>query len=910
MGCPNGSQRRIILKHCNFPGTLLLFLIAASAGYGANRIPNYGKLPLSFEANRGQTDGRVKFLAHGQGYTLFLTKGEAVLSAPQCTALRMKFRGANPAAEIIGVDEQAGKSNYFVGNDPMRWHSNVPTYAKVRYESLYQGIDLVYYGNQRQLEYDFVVAPGADPHRIGFDIRGASKISRSEDGDLVLWMGETEIRWRKPVVYQESGLGRREIAGRYVIQGKHRVGFELAQYDRRRMLFIDPVLSYSLFLGGSGDDGGQGIATDSSGAAYVTGYTGSNNFPTQGPLPGVSGGGFVAKINPEGTALVYSTYLGGGSTGYAIAVDSSGAAYIAGTTGNDFPTKNPFQPAFGGDLDAFVAKLAPSGSALIYSSYLGGSNRDKAFGIAVDNMGAAYVTGYTTSPDFLTKSPFQPALAGPSNAFVAKITPSGSALSYSTYLGGNGSNQDNGYIGDQGYAIAVDGAGNAYVTGWTSSTNFPTMVPFQPVNNAFDNTAFVSKLNPSGSALVYSTYLGGSGEDQGNAIAVDAAGNAYVTGSTTSTDFPTLNPLQPALGGFLNVFITKINPSGSALVYSTFLGGGGPDSSNGIALDSTGDAYVTGGTFSTDFPTVNALQSRPLGNHTGFLSELNAAGSALIFSSYLGGSHTDLPSAIAVDGSSNIYVTGTTDSPDFIGASAGSLPYGGGFDAFVTKIAPTGTTTLQLSETEWTFAPNFVNTLTPQATIYVTNVGNVPAIFPANPLVGPDYSGLKSTTCGPLPLEPGAFCEIQFQYHVAAVGPQQVALSLLSNAANSPNVIQIKEIGYGVHVSNTSWNFSPHPIGTTSGLGKIYLTNKSPVPLNLSSASGAVSLAGLDPEDFSLTNSCSAAVVPYTTCELTFTFTPTAIGYRQASISILLLNVTGESSFLEYQIPIGGEGEP
>jgi hypothetical protein len=429
-------------------------------------LESYGKLPLSFEANQGQTDSRVKFLSRGNGYTLFLTGDEAVFLVrgkasdvaspgsrqmpativPRASAvLRMKLVKSNPAVKVTGADELPGKSNYFIGDDPKKWCTNVPEYARIRYEGIYSGIDLVYYGHQRQLEYDFVVAPGADPHRIQFDVRGAKRISRDDTGGLVLQVGGVELRWVKPIVYQEKNGTRQEIAAHYVFRHKNRVGFMVADYDLRRPLFIDPLV-YSTYVGGSGNDEGIGIAVDGAGNAYVTGQTTSTNFPTM----------------------------------------------------------NPLQPANGGGVDAFVAEINPTGSSLVYSTYLGGSGQDQAQGIVVDSSGDAYVTGFTTSTNFPTMNPLQPSNAGGGDAFVAELNPTGSALIYSTYLGGSGS--------DGGIGIAVDSLGDAYLTGQTYSTNFPTMNPLQP-SNAGGSDAFVAELNPTGSAFVYSTYLGGSGND-------------------------------------------------------------------------------------------------------------------------------------------------------------------------------------------------------------------------------------------------------------------------------------------------------------------------------------------------------------------------------------------------------------
>jgi uncharacterized repeat protein (TIGR01451 family) len=617
---------------------------------------SYGKLPLSFERNQGQTDGRVKFLSRGSGYTLYLTAKEAVLALQKTpskgenqnakirnaglatdqlprtsTVLRMRLEGANSAPKVRGLEQLPGKSNYFIGNDPTKWHTHVPNYARVQYEGIYPGVDLVYYGHQRQLEYDFVVAPGANPKSIRLAFEGAGQMKVGTEGDLVLSGEGGELRFQKPVVYQLTGGRDRTqtsegvrtfIDGRYLLEGKSQVSFYLAAYDRSKPLVIDPVLSYSTYLGGSGDDWAFGIALDLAGNAYVTGFTNSTNFPTKGAFQGANAGGydaFVTKLSPTGSALVYSTYLGGGGAdqAYGIALDSAGNAYVTGLTNStNFPTKNAFQGANAGGGDVFVTKLGPTGSALVYSTYLGGSGADYGYGIALDSARNAYVTGLTSSTNFPTKNSFQGANAGNSDAFVTKLSPTGSALVYSTYLGGS----DN----DQASGITLDSAGNAYVTGRTYSTNFPTKNPFQGAN-AGGYDAFVTKLSPIGSTLVYSTYLGGSGDDEATGIALDSARNAYVTGRTVSTNFPTQNPFQAANAGGTDAFVTKLAPIGSALVYSTYLGGNGDDLPYGIALDLAGNAYVTGLTNSTNFPTHIPFQGANAGRYDAFVSKIMLA---------------------------------------------------------------------------------------------------------------------------------------------------------------------------------------------------------------------------------------------------------------------------------------------
>jgi hypothetical protein len=984
----------------------------------------YGKLALRFEANQGQFDRQAQFLVRGGGYSLFLTPSEAVMvltrpptnqdkalhrkspsslqartvmasretrealargsaksiqsGAPQSAVLRMKLEGANPSAQVEALDQLPGTTNYFTGNDPRNWHTNIPSYARVSYREVYPGVDLLYYGRQQQLEYDLRVAPGVDPASIRLAFEGAQSIELDAGGDLVLHTAAGEVRQPKPLVYQEVEGARREVLSGYELRGEGRVGFRVEGYDRSKPLVIDPVLLYSTFLGGSSYDEGSSIAVDAAGNAYVTGFTYSYDFPVVNPVE-EAGYTFVSKLNGDGSALIYSTFIG--STDYNtpnIAVDMEGCAYITGYTSSPyFPVVNAVQTTLGGGTDPFVTKLSPGGSALVYSTYLVGSNDEAGEGIAVDAGGNAYVTGYTYSNDFPVVNAFQATGAGnqafkstdgggywrvsdsglntvrrmyglaidpahpstlyaasdvgvfkstnsgstwqltdsgadgttfggglavdplntstiffgtangllksidgggtwanilqtgynetvavdpvhtstiyasaydsatnrygaifkstdggghwrvtritdsggspveiyslavnPVNSsivyaggfyggiyrstngggswhflddettylgvvtdlvinplnpsivyasgsggpdyggsgvykstdagnhwqvvnnglpptytyidklaidpvhpsvlyaaslngiykttdggahwdaartgmttkfargiaidptatskvyavtdnwedvFVTKLSPSGSTRLYSTFLGGTGM--------DEGKAIALDGEGNAYLTGWTYSGDFPEKNPIpMPYGNAF-----VTKLDATGSSLVYSTRLGGdNGSDAGYGIAVDASGNAYVTGETSSTNFPvTPGAFQTQFRGELKAFVTKINAEGTSLVYSTYLGGSYYESAYGIAVNSSGQAFVTGVTFSHDFPVANAIQSVFHREGDAFVTRLNPAGSALIFSTYLGGSGGDTGNAIAIDAASNAYVTGYTYSTNF-----------------------------------------------------------------------------------------------------------------------------------------------------------------------------------------------------------------------------------------------------
>ena len=717
-------------------------------------VESYGRVPLAFEANQGQTDPQVKFVSRGPGYGLFLTPSEAVLTlrraskhepnSPRAKAslqeeesavLRMKLVGASAAAtEVSGKDELSSKSNYFIGNDPKKWRTNIRQYARVRYANLYSGVDLVYYGNQRELEYDFVLQPGADPNAIRLRIEGASKL-RLESGDLVLSSPGGDVRLRRPFAYQKMNGTKKEIRSHYVVS-EHEVGFRIGSYDRGQPLIIDPVLAYSTYLGGSADEAALDIAVDAVGNAYVTGFTTSIDFPTANALQSAYGGGtsdvYVTKINAAGSALVYSTYLGGSSdfdVGQSIAVDSVGSVYVTGATGSpDFPTVNPIQATNHGIRDAFVTKISPDGSALVYSTYLGGSGDDYGWGIAVDSAGNAHVTGDTPSRDFPIVKALQPTFheGANFNSFVSEINADGSALIYSTYWGGSG--------GEGGSRVALDPAGNTYIGGYTFSPDFPTVNAIQPTY-AGNVDAYLTKFSADGQTVIYSTFLGGSGFEYGWDVAVDSAGNAYMTGFTQSTDFPTAHALQPTNHGNTDAFVAKINPSGDAFVFSTYLGGSNTDQGASIAADSSGNAYVGGYTKSKDFPTASAIQPTNHGGFDAFVAKISGDGSALLYSTYLGGTanesefdagYRDL--GIAVDSAGSAYVAGTTKSVDFpVTPQAFQKALKGGSDAFVAKIASAGgsVTTLTSSLNPSTYGQKVTLTATVAPSGSITPTGKV-----------------------------------------------------------------------------------------------------------------------------------------------------------------------------------------
>ncbi len=670
---------------------------------------SYRSLPLRFEFNRGQVAEDVSFVSRGIGGSLFLTPREAVLvseyTAPaeavgpvfapvsqraegaQPSILRMQYVGANPKAKAVGMEKLPGKVNYFIGIDSQQWRVGIPTYDQVRYEALYPGIDLVYSMAAQQLRYDFVLAPEANPSHIRLAFQGPDRIEVDADGNLVLHTALGQVRHSKPLIFQEKEGTREIVNGGYLLLDEHEVGFQIAAYDTKRPLVIDPTLDYATYLGGRNADEILALAVDDLDYTYVTGSTASYNFPVEGGVQPTKSGGrdtFVAKLSPDGATLIYACYLGGSrfDRGTGIAVDSEGHAFLTGTTYSwNFPTANALQPTYARLGDAFIAKLDPTGSAIIYSTYLGGKKKEKGNGIALDEMGAAYVVGTTSSRDFPTANALQPAYARLGDAFITKLDPDGTALLYSTYLGGNKK--------DEGYGIALDEAGAAFVVGSTSSRDFPTANALQP-SYARLGDAFIAKLDPDGSVLTYSTYLGGKWKDKGNGIALDETGSAYVVGSTSSRDFPTANALQPTHGGGWNdAFVAKLNPNGTVLDYSTYLGGHREDQGLAIAVNWAGSAFLTGRTNSSTLPMINAVQSNYGGGlYDAFVAAFLPDGSALAYSSYLGGSKDDRGFGIGIDMSGNTYVAGTTRSRDFPTINALQGMFGGGWsDAFLARIS-------------------------------------------------------------------------------------------------------------------------------------------------------------------------------------------------------------------------------
>jgi beta-propeller repeat-containing protein/uncharacterized protein DUF11 len=721
-------------------------------------VASFGHLPLIFEPNQGQTNPAVKFLAHGPRYGLFLTQNEAVLTlhrsatgkdSPEVSVVRMGLAGAAANAVVDATNELPGKSNYFIGNDSAKWHRNIPQFARVRYSGIYRGVDLVYYGKQGQLEYDFEVAPDGDPRKIALSFAGATNLALAHNGDLAIELDGGELRLLAPHVYQKFGTDERTVAARFELRGKE-VGFALGDYDRSRELVIDPVLTYSTYLGGSGIESCStitglaqtpecpGIAVDAGTNAYIAGATTSSDFPIFPKPTGafqeqLGGPGatnvFVSKFNPTGSALLYSTYLGGTVVDYpaGIAVDSAGQAYVAGTTTSpDFPTAGsnaPFQgtPLNPGHQHVFMSKFDNAGAALLYSTYLSGSGVDIASGIALDTAANVYVTGTTTSSEVETGFPStigalqeKPTIPGLNQFFLTKLTPTIPGINsvpYSTYIGG--STPSNATV--TGGGVAVDTNGNAYITGGSNFSDIEQQFAYQVYQTSNGVDVYVAKINPtapSGSQLIYATYLGGPGTDVGYGIAVDGSDNAYITGSTSSTNClgftpcPNTGAFQESYGGGVSdAFVAKLGVPcvGSScsttdvpFSYFTYLGGSLTDVGTSIAVDTIGGARVTGWTSSTDFPVRNNHLAQTAfggGNSDAFIARIDTTATSSTApghnSAYFGGAGTDIGTSVALDTVGAVYMAGETSSATgfpLLNPLYGTL--NGPSDAFVSKLSP------------------------------------------------------------------------------------------------------------------------------------------------------------------------------------------------------------------------------
>ena len=666
-----------------------LLTVAALASQPVNNkialADRFSKAPLHFEPNVGQAPGEFKYIARsGKGLFLFgndqtiLRIWDSKSTAPE--SLRLRLSGSHPA-KPAGVDSLVSHSNYFLGSDPSKWRKDVDNFGKVSYQGVYPGIDVVYYGNQREVEYDFVVAPGADPSQVKVNFTGQKSLSLDGKGGLVIGFGNRAIRQTEPIAYQNTASGRRYVAAQYKINGSD-VSFRLGAYDHRQPLIIDPTITYSRFIGGTGPETADGIAVDAAGNAYVTGYTLSTNFPTVNAYDSTLGGtgqnaidAFVVKLDPTGSTVLYSTYIGGASTdlAHAIAVDSNGNAYITGETqSTDYPVVNALRTTKSGGVDAIVTKLNPTGNALVYSTYMGGSLLDSGLAIAVDSTGAAYIGGSTFSLNFLGLVNFND---HEQDGFVVKLTPAGNVVVFGGYIGDTGS--------DIIQAIAVDVAGNMIIAGTTNSTTLQGN-GVQQFYGGGAADGFIATYNAAGTFQKL-TFVGGPGDDGIHGLATDAARNIYFVADTNSSSILSANLTAPSTAGAGDVLVGKFPPSLASYTYLRYLGGSSFEQSGGIAVDSTGAAYVTGLTQSANFPVVNGLSDRP-GSYDAFVTKVAPDGNSLIYSTYLGGTQAEFGRAIAVNAAGDAFVTGYTLSPDFPRTVAGNV-LNSSQDIFITKLS-------------------------------------------------------------------------------------------------------------------------------------------------------------------------------------------------------------------------------
>ena len=729
-----GVIHRIHLAYCLAAAVMLVCAFRAAS---AAAFSGLSGVPLFFEAESNENP--TAFLARARTAQFLIAPNEVrmaisrIENEPASGPLRrglpvhrriastrvaqLTFVDSNPRARMLGSAPLVGKINYFIGDDPAQWRTGIPTYGEVRITDLYPGVDLVYYGNQKQLEYDFTIAPGTDLASIRLHFDGPDELKLGPEGDLVLKLGDGEIRQRRPTLYQMVNGSRREVSGGYAIRGKGEVVFVAGQYDHRLPLVIDPVFDYSTYFGGNGNDAALAIKVDANGNIYIAGETLSTQFPFTVPANAfqrtfqggtVNGDAFVAKLNSAGNQLLYFTYLGspGEDGALDLAIDQAGNAYITGfTDSSGFPVKNAIFPKIHGtpDInlglypnDVFVTELNTNGSALVFSTYFGGIGTEVGSAIAVDPAGYVYITGYSYSLDLPTSAnSFQRFLEGGDDAFVAKFSPGGSNLVYATYLGGTST--------DEGEGIAADSQGCAYVTGYTISSGFPItsnawQSRFNNNTNGFtDYDAFVTKVGPFGSNLVYSTFLGGTNGDFGYRLALDTANNVYVTGSTISPDFPSTGPvagLKVGNSGGTNLlnydaFLTRLDASGR-VTFSTLFGGVSSDAGWDVAVDPAGRAFVIGTTFSFDFPvygTFGLFSTNDLGGKDVFVTAFNTNGTAVRYSGFLGGSGDDYGYGVAVDAESSAYICGLTYSTDFPTTTGAfqRVPRGGA-DSFLAKI--------------------------------------------------------------------------------------------------------------------------------------------------------------------------------------------------------------------------------
>ncbi len=896
---------------------------------------SYGKLPLTFEANQGQVSGQVKYLSRGSDYSVFLTSKAMVLainpssspqpSAPTAARAKQQTRpaaqpahtitftlvDASPTAIAVGENVQPGKANYFIGNDPSKWRTNIPTYGRVRYKNVYAGIDLVYYGNQRQVEYDFVVAGGADPGQIKFQISGADQLRIDDAGDLVLKVGSGELKFQAPAIYQESHGQRTAISGRYRVDGNEQIVFEVDKHDGSKPLVIDPVLVYSTYLGGRSSDQVQAIGLDSIGNLYLAGNTNSPDFPlavgTAVPSTNTNPM-FVAKLDVSGSNLLYADYIAGSvaDSPQSIQVTTAGTVYITGTTESpDFPTVNPFQLKLSGYEDVFISELSPDGATLQYSTYLGGSSGQNPVGIGLGPNGEILVAGSTSSADFpvanAVQSTFPAAPAdtqAPLAAFMTELTADGSALTYSTFLSGTTFpgetecfEQCSLYTAPIGFA--VDASGNAYIAGDTDNSDYPTtsgayITTFPVTTSSYASASFVTKLSSAGK-LSYSTYFGVPGSTYTatglSSMALDAAGEAYILGYYGSAaSFPQVgagvcNTQNTAL--CTSTFLTKFSADGSSLVLSTLLPLNPSASFSQVALDSNANIFLTGSYYVQNLSTNPGLID-PIEGASGssevLLSELDPAAATQPFLTLLGGTQSENLSAMAIDSTGAVYLAGSTSSSDFpVTEASYQQTNAGSPDIFVSKIdMNTAAPAVAIAPSLLQYSIRNVGTAGQQKSVLLRNMGTAPLLISSATISG-DFA--QTNTCG-TSVPAGGTCTFAVTFNPIAPGSLFGTILIEDNAVGSPHFINLSGVGSTpvVQLSAASLTFASLQVNSTSKAQSVTLTNQGNATLNV----GSIVATG----DFAQTNNCPASVALGAGCQILVTFTPTAGGALTGAITI------------------------
>ncbi|TAN21797.1 MAG: DUF1573 domain-containing protein [Acidobacteria bacterium] len=785
-------------------------LAQAPAGKQSSRLKaQYAQIPLTFEANQGQTASQAQFLARSRGTIVFLTARGMVVKTKQ-GAVGMRFAGATAAPAAQGRQAVASPVHYWLGSGLV----SVRSYRKVDFAKIYPGVGVTYYGHDGQVEFDLKLAPHASPAAVQMAFRGASPYLGA-DGSLTLAHG---VSLRTPLAYQSVNGRRHAVRVQYRLLPDDRVGLVVGAYDANRTLIVDPILAFASLLGGTSYNQANAVAVDSKGNGYVAGFTISTDFPVQsafqakdapGSFSTSSNDAFVTEISADGKSLIYSTYLGGNGDDEAtgIAVDSTGAAYVTGfTNSTNFPTTAavpPIQAANAGGYDAFVTKFAVGGAKLDYSTYLGGTGDDKAAAIAVDPQGEAFITGTTSSTDFpVSATAPQKTMAGKTDAFVAGISAAGTSTLYATYLGGSDI--------DNGNAIAVDQTGNVVVGGATASTNFPvTAGAHQPqIGGNFDG--FIAMIPRAGTSIGWATYLGGSGADAINAVTVDTADNVYVAGSTNSSNlFCPFSSCASSFAGNGDAFVAKFNSSGSQLVWGAYLGAAPSGVATAIAVDSTDDVYIAGYTSSASLPaTSNATQNTPGGAVDGFLAKLGPAGpnsaNPFLFYSYLGGRENDAVNGMGIDANGDIDLVGTTSSNNFpVTAGTFQTSLNSSTDAFVARyvVAAQGV----FSPPAMGFPAQAPTVKSAAQTVTFTNGGELALIIKSITTTGP-YSETDTCSANNSTLQPTQSCTISVVFTPTATGTQNGTLVITDNSPSGSETLPLSGSGGDFSVSVTPIN--------------------------------------------------------------------------------------------------------